>query len=476
MASVQKSKKKKISCIVILVIVLALIGFVIWAGMNAMKTMQLVTKQQPYGEAEIKDLSSYVNVSGTVSSSSTVNVTAEVLQKVVSLNVKVGDAVKKGDVICQLDSTELQEKYDKLTVSEGKAKDAENYKSNILRRNLDEARTNRINALNKAQQAINDAETARDDAYNKQKDAVDRYNQLVAQMNSADAETQEQLKPQADALEEMIEKLDAQLPVFDDAVTTAQNAYQTASDQADMAVQAAQDAIDAEQYTITDDSTSEQLKLLREQIDACTVTATEDGVVTQLNVTEGSVPLNNNIAVIENTDSLVIRGKVNEADILRIEEGMECEIKTSATDEEVIPGKVSRIERIISSNDESAAGGYTVEISIGKSKSKLLIGMSANVKIVRSKKEHVLSVPYDAIMGGENEGYSVFVGEPTGTAGTVQVVKKPVKIGFEGDFFTEITEGDIKEGDLILIQNFNSSVLEEGQIIPDPKLMKGLTE
>ncbi len=473
MATVEKSKKKKrISCLVIAVLVIALLGVLVKVGLSAMQNMNLLGESYTYGEAAVKDLSTYVNISGAVSSSSTVNLTSEVLQKVVQLNVKVGDSVKKGDVVCVLDSASLQEQLDKLKERAAKSADADAYNDGILRRTYNDAVNARNEAVAKAQQSAADAERTRDQAYERQKELVEQFNALITRMNDADAETQESLKPQADALEASIQKLTEQLPALDEAAEQARQAIQTVQDSGDKAVRAAQDAIDASKYSISDDTAAEQMKKLQEQIDSCTVKSTADGVVTQLNITEGSIPLNNNLMVIENTEQLVIRGKVSEADVLRVEEGMKCEIKTSATEDEIIGGEVKRIERIISSVDQNAAGGYTVEVAINKN-SKLLIGMSASCKIIIDQKSDALGVPYDAVNGGENDGYYVFVGEPGDTPGTVRAVRKDVKIGFEGDYYTEITEGDIKDGDLILMQPpaFSTlKILEDGMTIPDPRI------
>ncbi|MBQ5340096.1 MAG: biotin/lipoyl-binding protein, partial [Oscillospiraceae bacterium] len=138
-----KKGKKKIGCIIFIVIFIAVIaGLVIFLMKMASKGIAMLS-YVPYGEVAVKDLSEYVNVSGNVSSSDSYNVTAEVLQKVTKLNVKVGDSVKKGDLLCELDQTALQEKYDKLAASAGKAQDAESYKSGILRRNLTDAKNNK---------------------------------------------------------------------------------------------------------------------------------------------------------------------------------------------------------------------------------------------------------------------------------------------------------------------------------------------
>ncbi len=470
-----KKSKKKIGCFIIVLVVLAIIvGLIAFLISLASKSIAMANNI-PYGEVAVKDLSEYVNVSGNVSSSDAYNVTADVMQKVTVLNVKVGDSVKTGDVLCQLDTTSLQEQYDKLVASAGKAQDAETYKSGILQRNLAEARNNRNNALNKAQDAINNAISARDAAYDRYNLAVNQYNDLIAQIPTADEETAAQMTEQAESLQIMMDELYPRLPEFDAAIEQARNAYSDTDVSTNQLVQSAQDAIDAEKYTTGNDSIDDELKDLQEQIDACTIKAPADGVITALNVAEGSIPMNNNLMMIENTESLVIRGKVNEADILRINEGMSCEIKTTATDETIIPGSVKRIERILSSGIDASAGGYTVEISIDDPKSQLLIGMSANTKIVLNKVEDVLSVPYDAVRGGENEGHFVFVCEPAEQQGMVKVVKKDIEIGFEGDYFTEITKGDLKEGDTVLTEFYSDTLtIEEGSVIPDPKLMKDL--
>ena len=470
-----KKGVKKIGCVIIILVIIALIAGLVIFLMKMASSGIAMLNSIPYGEVAVKDLSEYVNVSGNVSSSESVNVTADVLQKVTKLYVKVGDSVRKGDVLCELDSTALQEKYDKLAASAGKAQDAESYKTGILRRNLTDAKNNKANLLNKAQNAINSAISARDAAYGRYNLAVEQYNALIEQINTSEEGDVKALQKQADELKEGMDELYPKLPSFDAAIEEARAAYNETVETADKLIQSAQDAIDAEQYSTGNDSVDDDLKELQEQIDACTITAPADGVITALNVNEGSIPMNNNLMMIENTDSLVIRGKVNEADILRINEGMNCEIKTTATNETVIPGSVKRIERILSSGSDAASGGYTVEISVDDPKSRLLIGMSANAKIILDKVENVLCVPYDAVRGGENEGYFVFTCEPASQQGMVKIVKKDIEIGFEGDFFTEVTKGDLKEGDIVLSKSTSLSyTIEDGSVIPDPRLMKEL--
>lgn len=468
--------KFKLGCLIALIVVLLLIGGLIFGLSRAMKTVINTMQNTSYGKAAVKDLSSYVNVSGMVASSDATTVSTELTEKVRTVNVKVGDSVKKGDVLCELDSSYLQEQLDRLSKSADRAQDADDYHKTVLRRNLADAKSNRTAMLNRAQQEINKAERTRDQAYEEYNTRIDKYNQLLKEIVEAEPDQAKLLDMEAQGLSQENEALYAQLASLDAAVDAAHTAYDETQRSADQLVQTAQDALDAEAYTGGDDSTGLQIEKLQEQIDQCTVTAPADGVVTMVSVKEGSIPMGGMLMTIEKTDDLVISGKVGEADILRISEDMDCEIKTSATGDEIIPGKIRRIERIISSVSEGAAGGYTVEISIDDPDSQLLIGMTANVKIILKKVDNVLCVPYDAVQGGENDGYYVLTLEPGSSQGMMRVVRKNIEIGFEGDYYTEVKKGELKDGDIVLTATVNDmtgtmSLPEEGAEIPDPTLL-----
>ena len=495
----EKAKKKKkwlkpVIIIAVLAVVIAVASKACASSMNsAVQMMSVATCDR----VSTQDLINYVSVSGTVSSSNTINITGNIDQKVKSLNVKVGDNVKKGDILCEFDSSALQEEYDNLAQTAEKSQGAEDYSHNINIRNLNKAKSDRNDSLNKAQQAIDSALNKRDKAYSDYNSKVEEFNrlnveagELYAQImkdsqqnisqNYDDEESMstygalqqtddrmtryQELKAKAETIDASLDAMKEQLSVYDDAVDSAYDAYKEVEKSADNMVQSAQDTIDAEKFSSSDNSTQSQLKKLQERIDECTVKAPEDGVITQLNVTVGSIPTNANIIVLENTDELVIKGKVNENDILRVEEGLPVEIKTGATQDKIINGKVKRIEKIVSSNNslmtENATGGYTVEISIDDKDSPLLIGMNASAKIILARQDEALSVPYDA--GGENDGYFVFVAIPAEN-NMYRIEKKSIEKGFEGDYYTEIKSGDLKENDIVIT---NPSGINEGDVIP----------
>lgn len=74
------------------------------------------------------ELTESVNVPGLVQSARVSSVTTSLTSKVVAVNVKVGDVVKKGDVICTLDDTDIrraiQDKEKELSGEKQQLKDA----------------------------------------------------------------------------------------------------------------------------------------------------------------------------------------------------------------------------------------------------------------------------------------------------------------------------------------------------------------
>ena len=471
--------KKIVKRIVILLIIFLIIGGGVWFVRNAIRgaTQKVTTRSDTCGFVKRQDLTSYSSFSGQISSSDKLMVTADPTLKVSKLNVKVGDSVKAGDVLCEFDSKKLQEQYDKLVKNNEKAQGASQHSHDLIIRSYNKAKSERDSLIAKAKSAYDTAVSKRDNAYNEYNRMIDAYNELSfrhtdawnAWQNSADAD-KETTKAVYDAIdkefkdaEKALNAFRDSLPDFDSAVDAANEAYNDAVERGDELVQSAQDAIDNEKYSISDDSADNQLEELRERIEKCTVRAERDGVVTELNISEGSVPESGNIMTIENTTDLIVAGKVSEADILKVNEGMEAEIKTSATEDRIIKGRIKRIEKIISSGQAKYdQGGYTVEVSVEEKDSGLLIGMSASVKIILDKREDVLSVPYNAIRGGENEGYFIYVATPQEND-VYSISKRKISKGFEGDFYTEIISGDVNEGDIVLTDPVGVS---EGDLIP----------
>ena len=257
------------------------------------------------------------------------------------------------------------------------------------------------------------------------------------------------------------------MPLKQEAIDTAKSSYSDAQTSTDRSVSSAQNSVDMQKYqTSTTTDQKDQLAQLEKQLKDCTLYAPCGGVVTAVNVSVGDKnTAGATMITIENTSVMKVVVSVEEADILKLQEGMEATVTTDATGDEEIKGTVTRVVRVKnqSSNangtDTNTATGYSAEITIDNN--ELLVGMSAKAKIVIKNRGIVLAVPYDLIQTDENGKQYVLVAQTNGD-GTATAVRKDVTVGEEIDYYTEITGGDLQEGDQLIYDY--SGMVTEGQV------------
>ena len=208
------------------------------------------------------------------------------------LKVEVGSEVKKGDILCEFDSSDFQQQYDTLSKN---VQNSESLKGNTHQtneRNLQNAKNDKTATLAQAQRAIDEAIASRDKAYQKEKDLVNKYNDYLHKkddytnkmneaQNNGDLEAYSNYYQKQQEADAMMQSLDSQIDSirdsfssYDNAIQNAKDAYANAERSANAAIQSYQDILDNEQYN-SDSSSQEQLDKLAEQIENCTVKATQ---------------------------------------------------------------------------------------------------------------------------------------------------------------------------------------------------------
>lgn len=256
-----------------------------------------------------------------------------------------------------------------------------------------------------------------------------------------------------------LEAIRDQLDSYDNAVQSAYDAYVAAERNANLAIQNYQDILDSEQFQ--KDSTSEtELEKLADSIAECTVKAPKSGVITSLNISEGSILTTDALMTIENTDSLKIKVQIAEADILNVHEGISAIVKTPAMGDKEFNATVSRVINVYNDTSQGMAqtgtliGGYSAEITIDGDSYGLLIGMNTKVKIILDEKKNVLAVPYDSIITDDDENGHVLLAVKE-SDGITKAKYVSVEKGIEGTYYTEIISPEIKEGDNVIINPDN---------------------
>ena len=400
-----------------------------------------------------------ISATGTVQSSDVSNVTTDLKYTVKTVNVQVGDSVEEGDVICTLDTSELEESIRKLQESLADAKAEAQKQYEKAQASLTEAEENVKSTYDDMKEAEDERDSAKSayetaaaavksyqaevdaanadlltklnarqaalDAYTAAGGTVDENGDPVTSATSEAASTAADLSALADALvkangeyksaEQTLKTAEANLQTAQSAsnytaLSSAYNQAQTAYEQAkttyENAVKTSETAEESRDTALENYNKageSDELEELQSQLEKCTLKAETSGKVTAVNATVGSA-IEGTAATIQDTDSLKISITIAEYDIGSVSEGMHAVITSDVIDGE-INGTLTQISPTASGGGSSSST-FSAEVTVDDENSGLLIGTNAKVQIIQSTTEDVFTVPLDAI-GEKEDGTSV---------------------------------------------------------------------
>lgn len=141
-------------------------------------------------------------------------------------------------------------------------------------------------------------------------------------------------------------------------------------------------------------------------------------------------------------DDLIFKGTVDEIDVGKIKEGMDCELQVGALPTANITGQVILISLKAKKEDNTTV--FPVEIRIDQvGDATLRAGFSANANIIIAQRDSVLSIP-ERVVTFRND--SAFVEISTGPETTEEVY---IKTGLSDAIQIEVLEG-LEEGQEVL--------------------------
>ena len=181
-----KMKKGIKVLIVVGIIVVVLIAGVVGLSAIGQKAMEAYSAQTLTTTAlERKDLTNTISLTGNIQSASTRKVYLEAsgAGKAQTLNVKEGDAVKEGDVLCVFDTTDLQKQYDKTKLQADQAEENAQIALNSARANYSSGKIAQDQAVRSAEVALENAEKQRDTAKKNYDKAIESYNKGELQLS-----------------------------------------------------------------------------------------------------------------------------------------------------------------------------------------------------------------------------------------------------------------------------------------------------
>ena len=470
-------KNKKIKKIIIAVVLVCIAVAVFFACRNGKGTTGQYTEVQ----AQVRDMSSYLEFTGNVEAVNDANVYADASAKVLELKVEEGDEVKAGDVIAVLDSSDIEYNIE-LKEAAMKATDTSNYYNikdtqNALEQYQETMDSGLNTALVSAQKAlINAQQTYQDaaDTYNKAKSdyennknqsVVSARQQLQAQQAAYDSaskqhdegfmsdeafeSSQVSLASAQENLRLAQEQAQKQIDDYYDAVTQAEQALANAERDYEASLLSTEQTgenyennVDKAQALASTEASELELAHLKESLADYVIYAPIDGTVTTLNLKEGNYTAAGNTvaAEIQDFSTMQVAVKIDEQNIGGVHIGDPVSVYINALDK-TYDGKVSEISKTAIKSNNAVYVDATVEFAADDD---VRSGFSAEVKLVKASAENAICIPLDAVNYDTDNTAYVNV---KGADGETQ--RRDVKLGLSDTSMVQITEG-LSEGETVL--------------------------
>lgn len=447
--SFKKIKHKKG---IVVIIVITLIGGII--ASNIMKPKEKIITD--YVELKREDIVKNVSAIGNIESDEKTNVYSTLSNVVKEVKVEVGDKVNAGDVLCILDSSELERSISESTKNIAIDKEKSRLEVDSKKQAYDNAaylyNNNMNSSISDCEHALETAKVKLDDAkrdYDKKKTLYDSGAGIQSDVDDAESELkQSQLQ-------------------YDKAVTDLETAKIKTKQEIDEARTQYNSAM--HDYNNNKEEVTLQGKI--DDLGKCIITAPVSGTITEVNTSVGSAA-QGVLFTIENLDDPVIVANIKEVDVNKISVGQEVEVTTDATpDEEFALGKVVSLSDTAnkeettssnSNNNTSTSNTFEAKVKLNNPTENdyIKVGMSAKANIILEKQVNTFSISFSSIIE-EDDNKFIKIGRET-SEGKCEIVKIPIETGLETDTSVEIKSSELQEGDKVLLE---PSSCEEGQLV-----------
>ncbi len=396
--------------------------------------------------------------------------------KLVTLNVKVGDQVKAGQLLAEIDNSQEKINYQQAQQS---------YLSLTSPATIATAEQALVSAQATLNTNVNSLVyiISPDQYYWQQQVAADQKVLADAQAAGGTSPTaaqqqaiqtaQAQLKYAQDSLAGAHDRwLKSYVPTHFTSVTRTQNtrtrqitvskqvniptdaeiaAAQAAVVVAQTSVQEAQwylDALNGKDVPATATGTSlaalETAKLnvqsAKAALDATQIYAPTDGTIMTVSATVGDNVSSSAIITMGDLSKLYVETSMDETDYQTFQVGNAAQVTFNALPNQVFDGKVTEVDpALTTSNGTSVVTGI---VELAPTKAKLLMGMTASVTVIAGQAQDAVLVPIAALHQQPDGSYTVNV-EKNG-----KFVSTPVQLGLQDLVNAQITSG-LQQGDVV---------------------------
>jgi multidrug efflux pump subunit AcrA (membrane-fusion protein) len=421
-------KKTKKTWKWIIIFVLVLVGGLVLYRVWASSQKRAAPQRAGQGAIPVQvtpvvrgDLTYFFNATGDISPLTQVDLFPKVSGYLEQISVNLGDSVRQGQVIAQIDRSDFLHKVREMEAKVAQAKAA-----------LDEMEAGtRTEEIRQAEEAVNQAQS--------------RYDNAKTQRERMEALYQKQI----------ISKKD-----FDNADTECSVCEAQLVSSKERLKQLREGARREEREASRAKLNEMEAVLLQEKtrLQNATITAPFAGEITRKYVDAGAlVSSSTPLVTLVHTETLKVIANVLEKDISLVKLGMKVRIQTEAFPERNFDGRIVRVNSAL----DIATRTLQTEIHIPNAGRVLRPGMFAKIEIALSTRSGTLIIPKVAVVE-EGKDRAVFVVENN------QALRKTIITGVEQDDRVEVLQG-LHEGDRIVTKGQGSlkdrsavRVIEEG--------------
>jgi HlyD family secretion protein len=359
------------------------------------------------------DLAATVGATGTVRAQQSAMLLWSTTGTVGAVNVDVGSSVLRGDVLASLDKQSLNQS---VILAEADLVSAEKALEDLI--NSDTARA-------QAARDLDAAEAAYEKAYNYRKGLEGRITITETYLHHGVPKVR-YTKGYAD--EETIADADEKLALAEAQLNDAKRAYERVESGVDSAdVAAAEARVNAAKATLAE----------------ALILAPFDGTVTQASPTVGDQVSPGTVAFrLDDLSNLLVDVQVSEVDINNVKISQGATLTFDAILDKEYHGEVVEVGQ--AGDTVQGVVNFTVTVKLTDADEAVKPGMTAAVNVVVDEVKDAILIPNRAVrlVAGERVIYLLVNNQP---------VEVKVTLGSSSDTHSVLADGDVKEGDLIIL-------------------------
>lgn len=426
-------------------------GLILLAGGFAFRQWQQKNQANAAGKYETiavarGELTATIGGTGTVHANQTAVLVWETSGTVEKVNVKAGDQVSAGEELASIRRDSLPQNIILAQAELTEAKKA----LDDLYTNAETAKTNAMQAISKYADAVRDAQYR-----------LDNFTIPTSQAGLGAIEALDLMKQKLDEARAAFEPLknrpleDPLRKELKEALDNAQSDYNAAVRRVELEynLEVATSNLekarnDYEKWK--DGPSAEDIAAAEARIAAAEatlnmahITAPFNGTVTEVNVKPGDEVTPGKVAFrIDDLSSLQVDVEISEVDINRVKVGQEAVLNFDAIANKDYHGQVKEVSLV--GTVTQGVVDFIVTIELTDADQEVKPGMTAAANIIVSQLQDVLLVPNRAVrlLDGKRVVYILQNGVP-------QAV--PIVLGASSDVNSEVVEGDLKLGDLVVL-------------------------